>query len=286
MDWENNGAKICLFCIFLLVLANAYVWQFIFSLDGNLKIIFFDVGEGDSIFVVTPQGHQILIDGGPGERVLDKLAKVMPFWDKSLDLVVLTHPEYDHLSGLNKVLANYQVANVLWNGIKRDTAVFREWEEALKKEKAKVIIAQAGEQLKAGMLWGMVLNPLNSLQGQLFEKDSNVSSVILRFIYGRNSFLLTGDAPEKAEQAVISTDTDLDTQLLKVAHHGSRTSTSLDFLANVKPQVAVISCGRNNLYGHPDQTVLQNLLEFGINVLRTDLRGDIIVTADGSNLHF
>jgi competence protein ComEC len=272
--------------VFILILANVFVWQFVFGLDGRLKITFFDVGEGDSILIITPQGHQILIDGGPGERVLDKLAKEMPFWDRSLDLVVLTHPEYDHLSGLNKVLANYKVANVLWNGIKRDTSVFREWEEALQKEKAKVIIAQAGEQLKAGALWGMVLNPPNNLQGQLFEKDSNISSVILRLIYGRNSFLLTGDAPEKVEKVIVSANADLDSQLLKVAHHGSRTSTGLDFLAKVKPQVAVISCGRNNLYGHPDQTVLQNLSEFGINVLRTDLLGDVTVTADGSNLHF
>jgi beta-lactamase superfamily II metal-dependent hydrolase len=88
MDWENNSVKICLFCIFFLVLANAYVWQFVFSLDDDLRVVFFDVGEGDSIFVITPQGHQILIDGGPGERVLDKLAKVMPFWDRTIDLLM------------------------------------------------------------------------------------------------------------------------------------------------------------------------------------------------------
>ena len=287
----NNSIKadIIFFFGFLLVLANVFIWQFIFSLDGNLKVVFFDIGQGDSAFIETAQGHQILIDGGPGEKVLTKLGKAMPFWDRTIDLVVLSHPEYDHLSGLVKVLERYQVKNVLWTGIERNSKIFDEWQTALNKEKALIVIAKNGETIKAGLVGLYVLHPLDSLEGQFLEKDSNDTAVVLQVSYGQNKFLFTGDISSKVEKDLISQNPcpgpcSLESDVLKVAHHGSKYSSSLEFLAAVAPRVAVISCGANNNYGHPQGAVLSNLQEFGITIRRTDQLGDIKVVSDGKNL--
>lgn len=285
---ETSQNSFLLLVIFLLILANVYLWPFVFTLSDVLVVIFFDVGEGDSIFLVTPQGHQILIDGGPNERILEKLARQMPFWDHSLDLVVLTHPEYDHLHGLNKVLEHYQVERILWNGVERDTAVYKEWREKIKNEGAEIKIAQAGQIIKAGVMKGTVLWPQESQQGKMMPQDSNISSVVLKVQYGAGSFLLTGDLPIKAEAQMIANNATgtLKADVLKIGHHGSKSSTSKPFLAAVAPETAVISCGQNNRYGHPNQAVLQSLALFGIKVLRTDESGDILITADNKGLQY
>lgn len=282
---ENSiKADIIFVSLFLLVLANIFIWQFIFSLDGNLKVVFFDIGQGDSIFIETAQGHQILIDGGPGQRVLTKLGKAMPFWDKTIDLVIASHPDYDHLSGLVSVLERYQVKTVLWNGAIVDGALFANWQKALAKEQARVFTAQSGQVIKAGQARFFVLYPLADLAGQSVEKESNNSSVVVRLSYGSSDFLFTGDLPIKSETELLASGQNIAAKVLKVAHHGSKYSSSPEFLAMAGPQLAVISCGANNTYGHPNQEVLNNLQNFAINVLRTDQKGDIKVVSDGQNL--
>ncbi|MCX6789791.1 MAG: ComEC/Rec2 family competence protein [Candidatus Gribaldobacteria bacterium] len=284
---DNNIKKDIIFVsLFLLILANVFVWQFILSLDGNLKVVFFDIGEGDSAFVETPQGHQILIDGGPGQRVLTKLGHAMPFWDKTIDLVILSHPDYDHLSGLVSVLERYQVKNILWNGGLVNNTVFTNWQKDLAIEKAQVFTAQSGQVIKAGQARFLVLYPLADLAGQSVEKESNNSSVVARLSYGSSDFLFTGDLPTKNEIELLASNQDVASEVLKVAHHGSKYSSSPEFLAVVNPQLAIISCGANNTYGHPNQEVLNNLQNFAINTLRTDQKGDITITSDGSNFYY
>ncbi|MDD5750813.1 MAG: ComEC/Rec2 family competence protein [Candidatus Pacebacteria bacterium] len=283
---EKLKTNIILVSLFLLVLANVFVWQFVFSLDNNLKVVFFDVGQGDSIFIETPQGHQILIDGGPGKRVSAKLGRVMPFWDRSLDLVVLTHPEYDHLSGLIEVLRRYEVKNILWTGIETSGGLFEQWQKALAAEKARVVFAHAGETIKAGNVFGFILSPREDLSGRTSDKGINETSVVLSLVFGANGFLFTGDIGEKTEKALLNGTGDIGADVLKVAHHGSKYSSSKEFLSSVAPRLAVISCGANNSYGHPNKEVLSNLLEFGITVLRTDQKGDITITSDGSNFKY
>jgi len=272
--------------IFVLILVNVYLWQFIFSLDGNLKVVFFDVGQGDSIFIETPQGHQILIDGGPGQKVLTKLSKVMPFWDKSIDLVVLTHPDYDHLSGLVSALQRYQVDNIIWNGQESASKTFTDWQEAVLRGSAREFIGQRGLVIKAGKARFVTLWPDESSVNQL-QGGSNDGSIVLLLNYGLNKFLFTGDITSKSEKALVSRDIALlKADVLKVAHHGSKYSTSKEFLAAVSPQAAIISCGVNNFYGHPHEEVLSNLRESAIKVLRTDQKGDIIITSNGSDFYY
>jgi competence protein ComEC len=257
------------------------IWQLRF-----LEVIFFDVGQGDAIFIVSPQGHQILIDAGPESTILEKLAKEMPFWDRSLDIIVLTHPEKDHLGGLIEVLKKYQVDYIFWTGVIRDTFEWREWQKLIEfqKEKgAKVFIAQAGQKIMAGKIILNILYPLENLQGQIL-KDSNDSSIVAKLIYGQNSFLFTGDIYKSGEKKLIESRADINSDLLKVAHHGSKTSSAEEFIEKVSPEIAVIQVGKDNRYGHPHQEVLETLTKYGITILRTDQSGDIKIFSDGKKL--
>jgi len=263
-----------LLLILFLILANAFVWQALFNLERNqsLEVTFFDIGQGDAIFIETPYKHQILIDGGPNSMILEKLAGEMPFGDKTIDLIILTHPDKDHITGLLSVLESYNVERILWTGIIRDTSRYDKWKELIEKENAEIIIANNSQKVKIGKVSLDILYPFKSLEGEEI-KDSNDTSIVSRLVYGNDSFLFTGDATKVLENKIISYY-ELNSDVLKVSHHGSKTSTSQEFLENVLPNIAVISCGKDNPYKHPHEIVLKNLEEFGIKILRTDQNGD------------
>jgi len=275
------------FAGFLLVL-NIVCWHEIFNLANNnyLTVEFLDVGQGDSAFVKTPEMHQILIDGGPGSTVLSKLAKNMPFWDKSLDLVILTHPDLDHMQGLLYVLERYKVDFILWTGVKKIAPEYDEWIRVLKKQQkmgAKIVIAESGQEIKAGDLFIDTLYPFFSLEGQEMKSSANNTCVVNKLIYGNNSFLFTGDISTGAEKELVASGESIASDVLKVAHHGSKYSTSNLFLESVRPEIAIISVGKNT-YGHPTPEVLERLDDFDIETLRTDQKGDITILSNGINL--
>jgi competence protein ComEC len=286
--------KFVLFILGILFFLNILAWWIVFDLSRPqfLEVNFFDVGQGDAIFIQTPQRHQILIDGGPDLKILEKLAKEMPFWDRSIDLIILTHPERDHLVGLIEVLKSYDVENIFWNGVKRDIPEFKEWEEAIKNEKAKVFIAKAGQKVifQNGKI--EILFPFESLENQIFE-NSNDTSIVAKLIFNKKSFLFTSDISSSVENDLINHYQNLKSNVLKVAHHGSKTSNSVEFLEKVLPDIAVISVGKKddskpdcdnkerNPYGHPNCEVLERLKNFGTNILRTDEDGDIKIISDG-----
>lgn len=280
---KSTKVKIVLGGLILLAAGNFFVWKEVFGLNGKLEVVFFDVGQGDSIFVETPQGHQVLIDGGPsGGVVLEKLSKAMPFWDRTLDLVVLTHSDYDHLRGLVDVLERYQIENILWTGALDDTKTFENWLLALEKERARVFLAQDGEVVKAGQARFYVLYPLENIEG-ILPKNNNEGSVVLRLLFGENSFLFAGDISKKVEKEILQASENIACDVLKVPHHGSYYANSGEFLRQTSAKIAVISCGKDNKYGHPHPEVLSSLEKFGINILRTDEKGDIKITASGSD---
>lgn len=258
------------------------------SKSRNLQIIFFDVGQGDAVFIETPQRYQILIDGGPGSAILEKLGIEMPFWDRTIDLVILTHPERDHVAGLLEVLKRYKVENILWTGIVRDTQEFKEWEKAIEGEKANIKIAQSGQRIKIlpGKLYLEILYPLEDLEGQEL-KNSNNTSIVSRLVFDENSFLFTGDIQKSAEKELVEKGAEKGAKLLldvlKVSHHGSKNASSKEFIEKVLPEIAVISAGKGNSYGHPHQEVLDILESYGIRILRTDQAGDIKIISDGKN---
>jgi len=259
-----------------LAFANWFLWGYV--LEGNdLKVTFFNVGQGDAIFIETPQGHQILIDGGPDRKVVEKVGKALPFWDKSLDLVILTHPDADHITGLVDVLEKYDVANVLWTGVEKDTNIFAAWERALGAEGARIVLARAGQKLfwsrDSANAFMEILYP--DVPGLANAKAVNDTGIVSKLVFDNHSFLFTGDITKAVEQKLVSQGANLRSDVLKVPHHGSKYSSSEAFLAAVSPSTAVIEVGAKNSYGHPTEEALSR---FGdIPVLRTDQKGDIVI---------
>jgi len=271
---------------------NVLAWMTVWDLSRArfLEVNFFDVGQGDAIFIESPKRHQILIDGGPSSVILEKLEKEIPFWDNTIDLVILSHPERDHLLGLMEVLKRYKIENILWTGIIRDTAEFKEWEKLIKEEGAQIKIAQAGQKINWSRKWSRfdidqymeILYPFKNLENQKFE-NSNDTSIVCQLIIGENNFLFTGDITQKVEKEILSQYISLDSDVLKVAHHGSKTSSGEEFIARVLPEIAVIQVGENT-YGHPHPEVLSIFEKTGTRILRTDKDGDIKIISDGKYL--
>ena len=268
---------------------NILAWLAVYDLNKPqlLEVNFFDVGQGEAIFIETPSRHQILIDGGPSSLILEKLAESLPFWDRTIDLIILTHPEHDHLAGLIEVLKRYKVENILWTGVLRDTAEYKEWVKLIKDEGAKIKIAQASQRINLSTYevnrYIDILYPFENLEGQEF-KNSNNTSIVAKLNLGENSFLFTGDAYKSVEKKLIDKETDLASDVLKVGHHGSKTSNSEEFIEKVSPEIAVISVGKDNPYHHPHQETLDTLEKYGIKILRTDLNSDIKILCDSQSL--
>jgi competence protein ComEC len=268
-----------------LVVCASLIWLAVLAVpDTKLEVSFLDVGQGDAILIKTPAGQQILIDGGPNpDTVCQQLGKKLPFWDKSLDMVVLTHSDDDHLVGLMGVLQRYKVGQVLESGF-GEGPVYRQWLAQIEEKEIGWTIARAGQEIDLGE--GIVLEVI--YPGDEFvegtESEANSSSVVLRLVWNKVSFLFTGDADDGAEQDMLYGGVlcDLDSTVLKVGHHGSKYATSSGFLAVVDPQVAVISVGEGNTFGHPSDETLARLN--GVEVYRTDQRGTVTLATDGERL--
>ena len=268
------------FILLSLLILNVLVFPFVIflSFGAYLEVSFFDIGQGDSIFIETPGNYQVLIDGGPSySKVLDSLSLEMPFNDKEIDLVVLSHPESDHMTGLLSVLENYKVDNILWTGIEKDGEKFEAWKRMIKEEGANIYYANLGDKIIMGDVIMEVISPFNLLAGERV-KNVNDTAVVLKLQYNDSSFLFTGDISSKIEEEL----NDVDIDVLKVAHHGSKYSTSNEFLEKTSPLISVIQVGKNS-YGHPTEEVLTRLDNFGIKVLRNDLNGNIKIVSDGIN---
>lgn len=249
--------------------------------DGLLKIHFFDVGQGDAIFIETPNGSQVLVDGGPDNKVIQELAKVMPFYDHDIDMVIATHPHADHIAGLISVLERYEVKNILQAKEDYNSPVVSIWQDAVLDEGANEIEAVAGKTIELGNEVVLkIIYPRESLEGQTVKNPNN-SSVVMMLDYKETEILLVGDIEAKVEKELLSNDIDAD--VLKVGHHGSKTSTAVNFLEKVSPEMAFIQVGAKNRYGHPSSEVIQRLENFGIKYYRTDLDGHMEVVTDGQS---
>lgn len=267
-----------------LAVGVVLVWLAVFTQTRSpfLEVDFFDVGQGDAIFIEAPNGNQVLIDGGPDETILEKLGQELPFYDRSIDLVVLTHPEADHINGLIEVLKNYQVEHILYTGVVRDTSAYKEWSRLIREKGIPFTVAQVGQiiylspQIKLMVLW-----PSQDLSGQSLKNNNN-ASVVAQLVYGQAEFLLTGDIEKETERELAGSGINLASDVLKASHHGSKTSTTQEFLSKASPRVVVICAGRKNPYGHPHPSVLERLKN--VKVYGTYKDGDIEVLSDGLSL--
>ncbi|MBA7669405.1 ComE operon protein 3 [subsurface metagenome] len=227
--------------------------------DDNLHVSFLNVGQGDAI-LIQKGNQQVLVDGGPSpQAIILELGKKMPFWDRTIDLVVLTHPSADHVTGLIEVLNRYQVKQVLHPDLDFESDIYDEWLSLV--EDIKGTIAQAGQQIDLGE--GVVIKVLNPQIPHLAGTESDIDNngIVLHISMGEVSFLLTADIMWEAEFELITHRANLTSTVLKVAHHGSDTSTTPEFLAVVNPQLAVISVGADNRFGHPTPEVMERLEE-------------------------
>lgn len=269
----------------VLFVSAILIWLAVFEQAPSnvLEIVFFDVGEGDSIFIETPEHHQVLIDGGPDLSVLEKLSQEMPFYDQTIDLVILTHPDDDHLTGLVEVLKNYQIGRLIISGVSKNTSIYDRWQELIKEKNIPVTIAQAGQQILLDQ--GLILKILwpNQAENQLFSGKTNNTSVVSQLIYGDKEVLLTGDIERAVEGRLLDLfGNSLASDVLKIAHHGAKSSNSQIFIKQVNPEMAIISVGAKNRYGHPNETILGQLKD--ILLYRTDQSGDVKILTDGKFL--
>lgn len=281
-----KGLKLRLIILSILLLGSVLslyaAWRE--ERGGVLTVAFLNVGQGDAIYIEAPSGNQMLIDGGPGKSVLRQLSKVIPFYDRSIDVVLATHADQDHVGGLPDVFKKYKVNIFMESGVPGESSSYNELENIVGgreiKNDVKKILARRNMNVDLGN--GAILQilfPDRDPSGM----DTNDASVVARLVYGENEFLFTGDSPQKIENYLISLG-GLESDVLKVGHHGSKTSTSAGFVSAVSPEYAIISVGKDNRYGHPNQEVLDILNNFGAKILRTDELGRVVFESNGTNL--
>jgi len=267
------------------------IWQIP---DNNLHIVFCNVGQGDAILVFKGT-TQMLFDGGPDNSVLSCLSKYMPFWDREIEVTLATHSDADHIKGLLEVLKRFKVDRFVstgfWSGTNTSKALIDELKEKNTEElfvdsKSRLSLAQ----LKIDILWpssyylavrnGGVLNHSQVLSAKTSDSQTNDLSIVSLVSFGKFDALLTGDAQQEAEEGILEAGFNRSVEVLKVSHHGSKNGLIKEFLETVKPNLAVISVGKNS-YGHPHKEILEMLESAGVRVLRTDQLGDIEVVSDG-----
>jgi competence protein ComEC len=236
-----------------------------------LVIHFINVGQGDAILIVSPEGLTALIDGGSANTGV--VAYLRGQGVERIDLMVATHPHEDHIGGLIQVLEAMQVARVVTNGQPHTTATYEHFLDAILNSKAEYSEVRRGDTIALGEMAFSVLNP-----GGILWDDLNENSIVLRLVYGQTTFLLMGDAGKEAEASMVAEGVPLKADILKVGHHGSCSATSLSFLQAVQPEVGIYSAGINNQYGHPCAETINTLTQRGVLVLGTDVNGSIIVT--------
>ncbi|MCD5384434.1 MAG: MBL fold metallo-hydrolase [Candidatus Pacebacteria bacterium] len=274
--------------ILILIFIVALVWVSVYRLQdaSTMTVAFLDVGQGDSIFIESPSGVQVLIDGGASNGVLRELSKVMPFYDRSINMVLATHPDTDHIGGLLSILKRYKVKYIARPGVAHDASAADSLLLEIAKEKndgAVEMLARRGQvydlgQGEAGRVELHILFPDRDVS----NVESNLASVVARLTYGETSVLLTGDSSKAIENYLVSlSGVELKSDILKLGHHGSNTSSAKSFLGYVDPQWGIISAGENNRYGHPHQDVMDRIGQFKIIPLSTAERGTIIFKSNG-----
>jgi competence protein ComEC len=305
-DWsqfkEFNGRMKTHWKYFLtvLLLVTATMWMAVFFYPAaNLRIIACDVGQGDAILIIHGK-KQILIDGGPNNKVVDCLDRYLPFWDRQLELVILTHPERDHFFGLIEVMQRFDVQVLLATGIDNSSIEYQVLKTTVGGRGVKVVDPRSGMKLRLGMIYLDIFHPPDTYfsglkdttnsypDGQVLgvytsTRDLNDFSIVNLLTYGNFRALMTGDILPDSIDVLLQNYEMSDVNYIKVPHHGSKNGLTQSLLDAVKPEVAVISVGKNS-YGHPHKEVLEMLAGYELKVLRTDEMGDVVVVTDGEKI--
>lgn len=276
--------KIFLTIVIIVFLLTFSVFQYFKFNDGKLHITFCNVGEGDGIFIRTPKGLDILVDSGPDDSVLKCLSSRMPFWDRNLELAILTHPHADHMRGFLSVFQRYEVKNLATESLTNTTDLYKEVINKASQSGLKLKYLYAGDSFKTsdGFIF-KILGPtkefLSKTPNGIIKESSEDGSLSLLLSIGNFNALLTGDAPI---EELIDETTNFSlprVSVFQIPHHGSKFNSNEELIARISPQAAVISVGKNN-YGHPTKEVLKSLEDLKIPFFRTDRHEDIEIIAD------
>jgi competence protein ComEC len=273
--------------------------------DGRLHIVFCDVGQGDGVYVLFPDGRDMVVDGGPNDRIIDCLGRHMPFWDRKIDIVIMTHPEKDHMQGLIALFNRYTVQYLVRSDVANTTHGYESLMDAVVKNGVEQRFVQAGEQILIGgtslsFVWPTDIQlskgrkaseitqakeQLSDVMGVTSADHLNDFSLVFWLRYGTFDALFTGDADTRVESNYIATElADSTVELLKVPHHGSKTGMNEKFIQWLSPELSVISVGKNS-YGHPSKNIIDMLQSVNSTIVRTDQIGDIAVISDGQQWH-
>ncbi|MEK7194314.1 MAG: MBL fold metallo-hydrolase [Patescibacteria group bacterium] len=267
-----------------LVLACLSVWSLVFAHEESnlLKVYFLDIGQGDAILIDSPTHGRVLIDGGPNRKVLSELGKMLPFGDKNIDVVIETHPDADHITGLVDVMNRYKIGTFLEPGVESPNKIDDALEKVVNEKNIPKLLARRGVSIDLG--GGAKLLILFPNQ-DVSSWETNDASIVAKLTYGKKSFLLTGDSTKNSEYKIMTLgESILDSDVLKAGHHGSDGSTSILYAQTVSPEYAVISAGKNNSYGHPKKSVLNILQKVGAKIVSTIDLGTIEFETDGESL--
>ncbi len=249
--------------------------------EGILTFAVLDVGQGDALYIESPNGNQVIVDGGPGNNLLKALPKVIPFYDRDIDMIVVTNPDSDHYEGFIKFLDKYKVDSILEPGTTNAYPAYAVFEKKIEQKNIKKTIAIRGQNIDlGGGAYLQVLFPDRNVS----QVSPNTGSIVMKLVYGDTSVLLQGDSISNIEQYLLELDGEyLKSDILKAGHHGSKTSSVLEYVEKVAPKWTVISSGENNSYGHPHKETLQTTDSLKIPTFDTCNNGTLIFESDGKN---
>ena len=253
---------------------------------GELEVDFLDIGQGDAILIKTPSGQNILIDGGPDNSVIKRLSENLPWWERTIDLIILTHPHDDHVNGLNDALKRYRVEKILYTGVAHNSPGYISWLELMRDKKISLVIVDQPQIITLGEdCYLDIIYPRESFLNREVDNLNN-SSIVARLVYRQTSFLFTGDAEEEVEQELLGLigEVDLSAQVLKVGHHGSDTSSGEEFLKAVQPEIAIIPAALENKFGHPSRRVVKRLERMNVDIYQTGVDGTMRAVSDGDRV--
>ena len=269
-----------LFIILVVIAVTVIIFTLNVFQTRNLKIVFLDVGQGDATLIITPHGRQILIDAGASSSSIGgSLARYMNASDRSLDMVIMTHPDLDHVGGVLSLIDDYRIDRLMHSGLLAGSSVYEAIALRSVKKNIPIFTAHVGQRIILDA--GVYLDIYSPYAG--FESaQANDHSIVMKLIYGNNSVLITGDASKYIEHDMVQSFAgSLQSDILKIGHHGSQTSSSDEFIETVAPEYGVISAGCNNRYGHPHADVLARLFRYELEVLDTCREGDVVFEGDG-----
>ena len=284
---KNNLKK---YIILILLLSSffytffSYIQKNFFQVSNhNLRFHFIDVGQGDSSLIITPKAKTILIDAGDEAHAKKVVSYIREQGIEKLDLVIATHPDADHIGGMDKVIKNFDIGVFAMPDVSAKTNQYKQIQRELKAKKMKVTRLYQGDKVQIDD--DIDFEILSPVKGKKYD-DTNEYSIVAKIVYKDTSFILMGDATMENEVDIINNVPDIDIDVLKLGHHGSSTSSSDYFITKTSPNIAIISCGKNNKYGHPHQEVMRVLKKHGVTPYRTDEMGDIVITSDGKEIKY